>query len=62
MGLLNLEEAAKYLGISTRALRDLANRGILTHIRLNYRSWRFKTEDLEQYLQRRTILAKGVHV
>lgn len=60
-GLLDSDEAAKYLGISRRALRDFCNRGAITYIKLDYRNERFRLSDLEAFLESRTMRAKGVY-
>jgi excisionase family DNA binding protein len=57
---LTLIEAAAFLKIPIRTLRDLCKRQRITHARLNYRTYRFRKSDLETYLNRRTIPAKGV--
>jgi excisionase family DNA binding protein len=57
---LTLVEAATYLKIPVRSLRDLCRRKRISHARLNYRTFRFRKSDLEIYLSRRTIPAKGV--
>jgi excisionase family DNA binding protein len=59
-GPLTLVEAATYLKIPVRSLRDLCKRKRISHARLNYRTFRFRKSDLEIYLNRRTIPAKGV--
>ena len=60
-GLFDLTEAAKYLKISNRALRDLCKRQAVTYIRLDRYNWRFRISDLETYLVRRTVQAKVVY-
>jgi excisionase family DNA binding protein len=57
---LTLIEAAAYLKLPVRSLRDLCKRKRVSHARLNYRTYRFRKADLEIYLNRRTIQAKGV--
>jgi len=57
---LTLIEAAAYLKLPVRSLRDLCKRKRISHARLNYRTYRFRKADLEIYLNRRTIQAKGV--
>ena len=61
-GLLDMDGAAKYLGISRRALRDFCNRGAITFIKLDYRNKRFRISDLEAFLESKTMRAKGVYV
>jgi excisionase family DNA binding protein len=60
-GLFDLTEAAEYLKISNRALRDLCKRKAITYIRLDRYNWRFRILDLETYLVRRTVQAKAVY-
>jgi excisionase family DNA binding protein len=60
-GLLDLTEAANYLGISNRALRDLCKRRAVTYAKIDYRNWRFRVRDLEAYLERIRIKAKAVY-
>jgi excisionase family DNA binding protein len=59
-GPLTLAEAAAFLKIPIRSLRDLCKRKRVSHARLNYRTYRFRRSDLETYLNRRTIPAKGI--
>ena len=59
-GLLTLEEAADYLRLKPRAVRDLCNRRGLSHIRLDRYNWRFRVADLEAFLNRFAFKAKGV--
>jgi len=58
-GLFDLTEAAEYLKISNRALRDLCKRKAITYIRLDRYNCRIL--DLETYLVRRTEQAKAVY-
>jgi excisionase family DNA binding protein len=57
-GLLDLTEAAKYLKISNRALRDLCKRRLVSYAKINYRNWRFRKSDLDRYLSKRTVVAR----
>jgi excisionase family DNA binding protein len=57
---MTLVEAAAFLKIPVRSLRDLCKRKRVSHARLNYRTYRFRRSDLETYLNRRTVPAKGV--
>jgi excisionase family DNA binding protein len=47
---LNLQEAAEYLGFTTRKLKDLCREKRITHSRPDYRTYRFTRADLEAYL------------
>lgn len=60
-GLLDLEGAARYLEITTRQLRVLCARGVLTYYKLNRKVFRFRKEDLDAFLARRQHRAKGVY-
>jgi excisionase family DNA binding protein len=60
-GLLDLEGAAAYLGITTRQLRVLCARGVLTYFKLNRKVFRFKQSDLDAFLERRAHRAKSVY-
>jgi excisionase family DNA binding protein len=48
--LLDLAEAAEYLKISVRKLKDICRDGRITHDRLDYRTYRFSREKLDAYL------------
>ena len=61
-GLLDLDGAAKYLKITPRALRDFCRSKAITHIRVDYRNYRFRISDLDALLEARTYRAKGVYV
>jgi excisionase family DNA binding protein len=61
-GLLNLKEAAAFLQVKERTLRELCHDNRITHIRLNHRQYRFKPEHLEEFVARRTHRSKGVYV
>ena len=60
-GLLDLEGAARYLGITTRVLRGLCARDALTYYKLNRELFRFKQSDLDAFLERRQHRAKSVY-
>lgn len=55
-GLYKTKEAATYLGISTRTVRELAHRGKIPIIRLHPKStsWLFRKTDLEKLVQDHT--------
>jgi excisionase family DNA binding protein len=59
--LLNVNQAAQYLGISARALKDLCWTGKITFMKVNHRHWRFRPEDIEEYLDRVTFKRKSVY-
>jgi excisionase family DNA binding protein len=60
-GLFGIDEAAEYLGVTRRYLRELCLRRKIRFAKPNYRTWAFKKADLEAYLDRITINAKGVY-
>ena len=47
----NLAEAAAYLGISPRRLKDLCREKRITHTKPHYRCYSFRREDLDTYLE-----------
>jgi excisionase family DNA binding protein len=57
--LFTVDEAAAYLRISRRLLRELYLRKQVKGAKLNYRSWVFRKSDLDDYLGRISIKAKG---
>lgn len=60
-GLLDLEGSARYLGITTRQLRVLCARGVVTYYKLNRKVFRFRKDDLDEFLARRAHRAKSVY-
>jgi excisionase family DNA binding protein len=60
-GLLGIDEAAGYLKISRRALRELCLRRQIRHAKPTYRTWIFRREDLDEYLNRIAIRTKAVY-
>ena len=52
---LTLEEAADYLQLPRRTLRELCEKKKICHSRLDYRRWRFRKSDLDAYLDVRTV-------
>jgi excisionase family DNA binding protein len=55
---LTLEEAAQYLQIPRRSLRELCEKKKISHSRLDYRNWRFRKADLDAYLENRTVIGR----
>jgi excisionase family DNA binding protein len=49
-----LEEAAKYLGMRERALRDACLARRITYSKLDRRTWRFTKTALEDFIERNT--------
>jgi excisionase family DNA binding protein len=52
---LTLEEAAEYLQLPSRTVRELCARKRLAHARLSYRNFRFRRADLDAYVDKRTV-------
>jgi len=50
-GLLTTKEAARYLSISTRTLRELRKKGIIKAVRLGAQ-YRFRPETLDALIQK----------
>jgi excisionase family DNA binding protein len=61
-GLLNLKEAAAFLQVKERTLRELCHDNRITHIRLNHRQYLFKLEHLDEFIARRLHQSKRVYV
>ena len=55
---LTLEQAAEYLQIPRRSLRELCEKKKISHSRLDYRNWRFRKADLDAYLENRTVIGR----
>ena len=53
-----LKEAAEYLQLPRRTVRELYRRGKLTGSKLHYRAYRFALADLDAYLAKRTVVAR----
>jgi excisionase family DNA binding protein len=60
-GLLGINEAAEYLGVTRRFLRELYLRKKIRGAKPNYRTWIFRKADLDAYLDRITVNPKGVY-
>jgi excisionase family DNA binding protein len=60
-GLLGLDEAAEYLGVTRRFLRELCLRKKIRFAKPNYRTWAFRRADLDAYHDRIAINAKAVY-
>jgi excisionase family DNA binding protein len=60
-GLLDLNGAARYLNVTKRFLRGACKRRQVTFSRLSQKVFRFSRADLDEYLNRRQIKAKGVY-
>lgn len=56
---LKATPAAFYLGISRRHLATLTAQGRLTYIRIGPRCHLFKRSDLDEFLEKHTVRARG---
>ena len=57
--LLTLEQAAACLNISTKKLRRLCREQKISHQRIDYRNYRFRLRDLEDFEKTKTFKRKG---
>jgi excisionase family DNA binding protein len=46
-----LQQAAEFLGVTTRKLKDLCRQKRITHSRPDYRTYRFIRADLDAWLE-----------
>jgi excisionase family DNA binding protein len=53
-----LKEAAEYLQLPPRTVRELYKRGKLTGSKLHYRAYRFTLADLDSYVAKRRVMAR----
>lgn len=53
-----LKEAAEYLQLPPRTVRELYKRGKLTGSKLHYRAYRFTLVNLDVYVTKRKVLAR----
>jgi excisionase family DNA binding protein len=51
----NLEEAAQFLGMKLRALKDACLAGRIRYAKLDRRTWRFVRTDLDDFINRNTF-------
>ena len=58
---LSLVEAAEYLHLTERQLRDLCREKRITYCRVDYRTYRFKKEDLDEWFESRKMKRKTVY-
>ena len=56
--ILNCEEAAKHLSVSTETVRRLCRKRALTFTKVTGTDYRFRRSDLEEYLASRTTARK----
>ena len=57
--LMSSKEAARYLGVTLRFLRELRVRRRLPHYRLGYKTITYSREELDRYIRRSRINAIG---
>src|SRR6266403_1453257 len=50
----SLEEAAEYLGVKERTLRDACLTRQITYTKLDRRTWRFTKKGLDEFIERKT--------
>ena len=53
--LLNYEQAAAELNVPVRSLRDLVRKGVVPHLRLGWRTVKFRRSEIERALKKRAI-------
>lgn len=54
-GLLNVKEAAKFLGMSVKFLnRDRYNENLIPYVRIGRSAIRYKIEDMEAYIEKQS--------
>jgi excisionase family DNA binding protein len=58
---LTHEEAAAYLRLTDRQLRDLCRDQRITHARFDYRTYRFKRTDLDEWFEAYKVKRKSVY-
>jgi len=52
--LITPKEVRKILALQPKGLRKLVNTRQLKAVRINLRTWRFRPEDVERFVERRT--------
>jgi excisionase family DNA binding protein len=57
---MDVTEAAEYLRLSERQLRDLCRDEKITHARIDYRTYRFKKTDLDAWFEVYALKRKSV--
>jgi len=60
-GSCDLEAAAKYLAVSVLKLRTLCRNQQITHTRPDYRTYVFRRDDLDEFLNRYRVQRKSVY-
>jgi excisionase family DNA binding protein len=59
--LLGIDEAARYLKVTRRYVRELYLRRKIRGAKPNYRTWTFRKADLDAYLSRITTEVRGAY-
>jgi excisionase family DNA binding protein len=57
----DLSQAAAYLRLSERQLRDLVRHRRITCSRIDYRTFRFRQADLDEFLEAFSVRRKGTY-
>jgi excisionase family DNA binding protein len=55
------KEAAAYLRLTPRQLRDLCREQNISHARIDYRTYRFRKSDLEEWFQAYRVKRKSIY-
>jgi excisionase family DNA binding protein len=58
---MDLGEACAYLRLTERQLKDLCRDRIITHARIDYRTYRFKRADLDEWFEGYKLRRKSVY-
>ena len=58
---LTMEEAAEYLRLTERQLRELIKAGRISYAKIDYRNYRFKRSDLDEWFGAYKVHRKGVY-
>lgn len=58
---LTFEEAMEYLRLTERQLKDLCRAQNITHARIDYRTYRFKKTDLDEWFEAYKVKRKSVY-
>ena len=58
---MDIDEACAYLRLTERQLRDLCRDQRITHSRIDYRTYRFKKSDLDEWFEAYRLRRKSVY-
>jgi excisionase family DNA binding protein len=58
---MDFDEACAYLRLTERQLKDLCRDRIITHARFDYRTYRFKRADLDDWFEAYKLKRKSVY-